>query len=155
MKKWLAVISVGVLLVGCGTKTHIVEPYVFDKNLKLDLELKKEDGVNIPDEILATMKQQIRDGLAKNNLLASSTTNANHAEVTIFAYRMRPNAARLLAGAMAGCDNINSQVVVKDTSNQKIIGHSTVQMRVCNAWGVSSQVISSFSEGVVNYLSGK
>jgi hypothetical protein len=38
--------------------------------------------------------------------------------------------------------------------NQKI-GESEIMIEECAAWGVSSQVIAAYSEGVVKYLAGK
>jgi hypothetical protein len=67
---------------------------------------------------------------------------------------MRPDAARLTVGIMAGCDNIKSKVSIIDPANNQKIGESEITIEECAAWGTSSQVIKKYSEGVVKYLAG-
>ncbi|MEZ4527357.1 MAG: hypothetical protein R2941_15670 [Desulfobacterales bacterium] len=60
-----------------------------------------------------------------------------------------------MVGIMAGCDNIKSNVTISDSAEKQKIGESEVSIDECDAWGVSSQVIKKFSEGVVKYLAGE
>jgi len=52
-------------------------------------------------------------------------------------------------------DNIKSNVVVIDSATKQKIGESEIMIKECAAWGVSSQVIKAYSEGVVKYLAGE
>jgi len=118
--------------------------------------LSKEATVDIPEEVLDTIKSQIQEGLSEHNLLATTTDDKSRkAEINITSYRMRPDAARLTVGIMAGCDNIRSNVAIIDPSNKQKIGESEIKIEECAAWGVSSQVIKKYSEGVVKYLAGE
>lgn len=68
---------------------------------------------------------------------------------------MRDDAARLLVGIMAGCDNIASTVIVTDKVTHEELGRSQISIKECGAWGVASQVIKKYTDGVVAYLSNK
>ena len=156
-KKWLGLALFCLFLCGCGAaKSNLITPYQFDSSFKLNFSLSKKEIVEIPEEILETIKRQILEGLSEHNLLATTADeNFRKAEVIITSYRMRPNAARLTVGIMAGCDNIKSNVVVIDSATKQKIGESEIMIKECAAWGVSSQVIKAYSEGVVKYLAGE
>lgn len=157
MKKgWLLLGLFCLFLSGCGAKSNVITPYQFESDITIGFSLSKKDVIEIPDDVLETIQKQIHDGLAAQNLLANNgNDNSHEAEILITSYRMRPDAARLLVGIMAGCDNIKSNVVVKDTKTKEKIGESEIMIEECAAWGVQSQVIAAYSEGVVNYLAGK
>jgi hypothetical protein len=155
-KTWFVLVLFCLFLTGCGAKTNVVTPYQFDSNSKLNFELSKHEKVEMPAEELATIKKQIQDGLTEKKLFENNPAEQTRvAEIKITSYRMRPDAARLLVGAMAGCDNIKSNVAVIDTKTKERIGESEIMVEECAAWGVSSQVIAAYSKEVVEYLSGK
>lgn len=157
IKKWLALALFCLFLCGCGAaKSKLITPYQFNSSFKLNFSLSKKETVEIPEEILETIKKQIQEGLSERNLLATTTDdNFRKAEIVITSYRMRPDAARLTVGIMAGCDNIKSNVAVIDSATKQKIGESEIIIKECAAWGVSSQVIKTYSEGVVKYLAGE
>ena len=155
-KAWLLLGLFCLFLSGCGAKSNVITPYQFDSDITLEFSLSKKDGIEIPDDVFETIQKQIHEGLLAQNLLANNGNNNSHkAEILITSYRMRPDAARLLVGIMAGCDNIKSNVVVTDVKTKEKIGESEIMIEECAAWGVQSQVIAAYSEGVVNYLAGK
>ncbi len=155
-RTWLYLVLLCLFLGGCGAKSNVITPYQFNSNIKLDFTLSKKEKIEIPDEVLETIRKQIRDGLSAQNILVKNTDeNFRKAEILITSYRMRPNAARLLVGIMAGCDNIKSSVVVVDSKTNEKIGESEIMIEECAAWGVSSQVITAYSEGIVSYLAGE
>ena len=157
IKKLLCLTLVSLFFCGCGAaKFKSITPYQFDRGFKLNVSLSKEATIDIPEEVLDTIKNQVQEGLSERNLLATTTDDKSRkAEIHITSYRMRPDAARLIVGIMAGCDNIESNVAIIDSSNEQKIGESEIKIEECAAWGVSSQVIKKYSEGVVKYLSGK
>ena len=157
IKKWFAFALLCLFVCGCcGTaKFKSITPYQFDSSLKLKFSLSKEASVDIPEEILDTIKSQIQEGLSGCNILAATTdNNSRKAEIIITYYRMRPIAARLMVGIMAGCDNIKSNVVIIDPANKQKIGESEITIEECDSWGISSWIIKKYSEVVVKYLSG-
>ncbi len=96
-KTWVCLVLFCLFLSGCAAKSNVITPYQFDSNLKIDFFLSKQEIVEIPDEVLETMRKQIQEGLSEQNLIATNTDeNVRKVEILITSYRMRPDAARLL-----------------------------------------------------------
>ena len=144
------------LLSGCGATSNVLLKYQPDPNYKLNYSLLSSPQVEVPDEVLNTMRSQIQKGLSEQNLLASKEDNKFHiADILITHYRMRPDWARLIVGGMAGCDKINSKVTIVDSNTKKTVGEAEFESNECAGWGVSSQVIEAHTKKIVDYLSGK
>jgi len=137
-------------LSGCATNTVII-PYKNDTKKSMKISLLKDSKLTISKQVLVSINQQIKNGLKKQNLLYSNETNFNNIEIRLTSYRMRPNVARLTVGILAGCDNIKSDIIVRNHENI-IIGQSKIEFKECAAWGVSSQVITAYSKEVIKYL---
>ncbi|MDQ7062553.1 MAG: hypothetical protein Q9M43_16125 [Sulfurimonas sp.] len=148
----LSLISIMVFigLSGCATNTVVV-PYKNDIKKSLKISLLKDSNVTISKQVLTSINEQVKNGLIKRNLLYSNETDFNNVEIRLTSYRMRPDAARLTVGILAGCDNIKSDIIIKNNENI-IIGQSKIEFKECAAWGVSSQVITAYSKEVIKYL---
>lgn len=155
-KTWFIYLIVFLFLTGCGASSNVIKNYHADKNSKLKFSLVSQESIDVPNEVLETMRTQIQTGLSERNILASSGDERfRKATILITAYRMRPNAARLLVGILAGCDTIKSNVIVVDQPTSITVGESELEYEECAAWGVASQVISAYTESVVEYLVGE
>lgn len=157
MKKIISIFFVAVLSFGCASiDSTVSKAYVPGNRSQLALSIKQESGVSIPSEQKQLLEKQIREGLSQKGLLASDENNSQHSViVNIHTFRMRDDAARLTVGIMAGCDNISSTVVVTDKITGKEIGNARISIKECAAWGVASQVITKYTDGVVAYLTNK
>jgi hypothetical protein len=157
---WITGGLICLFLTGCGglggVKSNVILPYHADRNLTINYSLSAKELVEVPAEVLETMRSQIKAGLSDRNLLATKDEDKFlKADILITEYRMRPNAARLLVGIMAACDTIKSKVTVVDSSNEINVGQVVFESSVCEAWGVSAQVIEAHTKKIVDYLSGK
>lgn len=142
------------ILGGCATaKSNIVKPYAANNNAKLSILIEKNSRIAIPIDQYNLLESAIKEGLQQKQLLTSIDDSNHSVNVNITAYRMRDNAARLTAGAMAGCDTINSVVTVVDNASGEVIGESNIRISECAAWGVAAQVIKKYAKGVVSFLS--
>jgi hypothetical protein len=120
----------------------------------INYSLSAKESVEVPTEVLETMRSQIKSGLSDQNLLATKNEDRFlQANILITEYRMRPDAARLLVGIMAGCDTIKTEVIIADSSDEKTVGKSEFKSNECAAWGVSAQVIKAHTKKIVDYLS--
>ena len=157
IKKRIGLAFLCLFVCGCGAAiSKSITPYQFDAGTKLNLALSKGAEVKIPEETFETIKSQIAQGLSERHLLAATTNdNSRKAEINITSYQMRSDAARLTVGIVAGCDNIKSNVTVFDTAANQKIGESEITIEECAAWGVSSQVIKKYCDGVVKFLAGE
>lgn len=157
MKKVFAILVISAFLHGCAsTKSTVTKAYTPAKDDQLSIHIEKPSNVSIPLDQSQLLESQIRNGLAGKGLLASSPDDSQHSvTVKIHSFRMRDDAARLTVGIMAGCDNIASTVTVTDKVTKEELGSSQISIKECAAWGVASQVITKYTDGVVAYLSNK
>jgi type IV pilus biogenesis protein CpaD/CtpE len=157
MKKVIIISVLAAILIGCAnTKSTVSKAYMSDSKSKISLTINKEAGVSIPEGQYQLLESQIKEGLMTNGILASGKESAQHSVVVnLHAFRMRSDAARLTVGIFSGCDNVNSTVVVTDKSTGEKIGDSKISIKECAAWGVASQVIKKYTDGVVAYLINK
>ena len=145
----------GLFLSGCGAKSNVIQKYQPEKNTKLKYSLLATPQVEVPDAVLDTMRSQVQESLSARNLLTKKgDVKYNKADILITEYRMRPDAARLLVGIMAGCDTFKSKVTVVDSNAGKVVGESEFESKECAAWGVSAQVIEAHINKITDYLSG-
>ena len=157
MNKIIAVSILSIFLLGCAsTKSTVVKRYISSDESKISITIIKDVSVSVPDNQYQLIEDNITDGLKKNGLLASNQETSKHsAVVTLHSFRIRDDAARLAVGILAGCDNIISTVTVMDKLTNDEIGKSKISINECAAWGVSDQVITKYTNGVVEYLSNK
>lgn len=157
MIKGIAIAVLATTLIGCAsTKSTVSRNHNLSPGNKVSLTIKEPSGNQIPAEQQAFLVNQIMDGLIQNDMLAPSPDSAQYsAIVDIHAFRMRSDAARLTVGMMAGCDNINSTVSIKDNSSGARVGSANVAIKECAAWGVANQVIKKYADGVVSFIAGK
>lgn len=157
MKKIITTFLITASLFGCASvNTNVSKTYVSDNGSKASLSIKKDSGVTIPADQEQLLEKQIREGLIQKGILAADDKSSQHSViVNIHAFKMRNDASRLFAGALAGCDDINSTITVTDKISGKEIGNSQISINECAAWGVASQVIKKYTDGVVAYLTNK
>ena len=157
MRKIIAIFLLSVSSFGCASIDSIVsKAYVQGNGSQLSISFIQDAGVSIPSEQKQLLVNQIREGLSQKGLLATDENNSQHSvSVNIHTFRMRDDAARLAVGIMAGCDNIGSTIIVTDKITGKEIGNAKVSIKECAAWGVASQVIKKYTDGVVVYLTNK
>jgi hypothetical protein len=155
MKRILLGVIFSVALVGCATpKSNVTMEYVPTGQDKLSVIIKSDQGVSVPADQLALLEAQIRNGLEKAGLLAVPEESSQHiVTLQIHSFRMRDDSARLTVGVMAGCDNIEGTVTVKNRINSEDLGSSDISIKECAAWGVAGQVIAKYADGVLAYLS--
>ena len=157
MKKALVTLAIAISLVGCAsTKSTVAIEYEPTTKQKLALSIEKGTAVAIPEDQYALLESQIKSGLTHQNLLSPDGEISRHsATVKIHSFYLRDDLARVAVGIMAGCDNIVSTVTVTDKLTNKTIGSSHISIEECAAWGVASQVITKYTEGVVAFLADK
>lgn len=153
-KKYILIVLACLILSGCGVKQNVIRAYNPTQNLKLSYSLSASDGTEVPDEVLETMREQLARRLSARNLLAQQGENgANQANIVITGYRMRHGAAKALVGILAGCDNIQSKVVVKESVTGNTIGESTFESKECSAVIPAQKTINSHIEKIVEFFS--
>ncbi len=139
------------LFSGCGVTQTSLIPYQIENGSKMSYSLSTDNSISVPHDVLVSMDSQLKQGLLNKNKFTKGNSTLE-ATVLIKEYRMRPNAARLTVGIFAGCDTLKSEVVITNKTTNKVVGKSEFKSKVCEAWGVSSQVIKAHMQKIIAFL---
>lgn len=155
MKRFLVLqvlILASLLLGGCaGTSLRVQTAYQPDYGDKLTYVVVPK--VEVSDEALSILRQELDSQLQSKGLLAASPTEARKSvEISITNYYMRHGATRALVGIMAGADNMQSSVQVKDRKTLAVVGEFAVESKNPSAWGTSRGMIMEHADKIVEYL---
>jgi hypothetical protein len=153
MKKLIlqGLLVASLLLTGCaGTKMSVQAPYQPTQGAALAYVVNPK--VEVSDEALGILRQRLDSQLRASGLLASSAGASKQVEISIVNYYMRHGATRALVGVMAGADNMQSSVIVKDSTTQAVLGEFKVESSNPTAMGTSRGMIEDHADKIVAYL---
>lgn len=141
-------------LVGCaGTSAIVQSEYRLAQGEKVKLQLSTPPTAS--EEGMAILRERLTTQLSSNALLAGGSDASNRTvEVIVTNYYMRHGAARAMVGIMAGSDNIQSTVKIKDSSTGNVLSEFTVQSKNPTAWGTSKGLIEEHADKIVATLKG-
>jgi hypothetical protein len=153
MKKLAMVllIAAGSALSGCaGTAAKVQTEYQLVQGEKLKLQLVTPP--NATDEGVGILRERLNEQLSTNGLLAPATDDdARTIEVTVTNYYIRPGAVRATMGIMAGADNVQSTVKIKDSVG-KVLSEYAVESKNPTAWGTSRGLLEKHADMIVETL---
>lgn len=154
MRTLIAAILVasGALLAGCaGTSAIVQTEYRLAQGEKLKLQLSTPPTAS--EEGMTILRERLTTQLSSSALLAGSTdASSKVVEVTVTNYYMRHGAARAMAGIMAGSDNIQSTVKIKEPATGKVLSEFKVESKNPSAWGSSKGLIEEHADKIVETL---
>jgi hypothetical protein len=109
--------------------------------------------VPVSEEALSILRQELNSQLRGSGLLAANPEEARkNVEISITNYYMRHGATRALVGVMAGADNMQSSVQVRDTKSQAVVGEFSIESTNPTALGTSRGMIVEHANKIVQYL---
>jgi t-SNARE complex subunit (syntaxin) len=150
MKRFLVTIIL-ILLAGCATTAQIQSQYRLAQGEKLKLQVTAPPAA--AEEALQIFKERLTAQLLSNGLLAApSDASARNLEVAVTNYTMRHGAARAMLGIMAGSDNMQSTVKIKDQTTGSVLSEFTVESTNSTAWGTSKGMIEDHADKIVETL---
>ena len=141
-------------LAACSTTSTVEQPlppqasqihayaYAFENNGGDDLE-----GIAKLDRLIHA--NLLRAGL----VAAAGATTDGSVEVELTHYYVRSNAARFLAGILAGRDKIVSKVTVRDAGGVEV-GSFEVETTNLSAWGSTQGLMEEHADEIVARLQG-
>ena len=148
----LGFVLASLLLGGCaGTALRVQSAYQPASGDKLTYVVVPK--VELSDEALSILRQELDSQLRGSGLLAANPAEARKSvEISITNYYMRHGATRAMVGIMAGADNMQSSVQVKDRRTQAVVGEFAVESKNTTAWGTSRGLIVDHANKIVEYL---
>lgn len=109
--------------------------------------------VEMSTEAMGIFKQRLESQFGTSGLLAAGKPPARSVEIVITNYYMRHGATRALVGILAGADNMQSSITVRDTKTKAVIGQFAVESTNPTAMFTSRGMIEEHADKIVRYVS--
>ena len=110
-------------------------------------------AVAVTDEALAILRARLDTKFAQLDLTPATPADASVlVEVSIANYYMRHGAVRAMVGVMAGADNMQSHVVVRDARTKSVLGTFSVESTNPTALGSSRGMIENHADEIADYV---
>jgi len=150
----LTLLAVTSLMAGCaGTAARVQSEYRATQGEKLELRLAAPPSAT--EEGLQILRDRLTSKLSNEALLATSPASATRTlDVTVTHYRIRHGAVRAMVGIMAGTDNVQSIVRIKDPANGVILSEFSVESKNPTAWGTSRGLLEDHADKIFEILKG-
>lgn len=144
--------STALLLGGCaGTSAIVPTDYRMAQSERLKLQLNTPEGAN--EEGVSILYDHLTSRLDESGLLArANDAESSTLEVNVTYYTMRHGAARAMVGILAGTDNIQSMVKIKEAFTGKALWEFTVESKNPTAWGTSRGLIENHADKIVDVI---
>ncbi|MDK2124713.1 DUF4410 domain-containing protein [Parachitinimonas caeni] len=156
MKKAITVLAcaVSIVLGGCaGTAAVVRSEYRLSEGEKVAFTVSAP--ADLGEEARGILNARLTEKLTANSLLATTAdASARELEIQVTNYRMRHGAARALLGIMAGTDNIQSTIKVKNKASGAVLSEFQIESKNPTAWGTSKSMIEEHADKIVDTLVG-
>lgn len=161
--RFIFAIGGATILAGCGSSTHVsraVAPASVMGSDAAPVPLTFEIGEftstvdKLPPHFLTQIQSYLTTELRTRGITASPGSGAK-VNVTAIYYRMRSGMNRMMFGAMAGKDGVESSVTVIDSATGEIIGESKVSTFNVMAVGDEGDVARMHAAEIANFLQNK
>jgi Domain of unknown function (DUF4410) len=143
-----------VAMVGCaGTSAMIRSEYKLSQSEKLTYKVTAPGDME--EEAKGIFNTRLTEKLTSGGLLAQAPdAEARELDIQVTNYRMRHGATRVLLGILAGPDNIQSLVRVKNKATGAVLSEIEVESKNPSAWGTSRGMIEDHADKIVETLTG-
>ncbi|WP_299010089.1 DUF4410 domain-containing protein [uncultured Shewanella sp.] len=148
----ISVVLLMVCVTGCaGTRLSVLKDYHYQETTLFSYEII--DEANVTEKGMQIFKTQFDENLKKLQLVNEASDKV--IEVTFTHYYMRHGASRALLGAMAGSDNITSQVLIKDKNTGDVLAELKVVSKNPTAFGSVQGLIKQHADKITDYIRGE
>lgn len=149
LSAWLLVVVT--FLAGCATTASVQGDYKVAASQKFTINLVAPGTLNAEAE--GILRERLTSQLRSAGMLAAGAEpGAQVLEVNVTNYNMRHGAARALVGILAGTDNIQSTVRLKDKAGDRTVWEYKVESSNATAWGTSRGMIENHADEIVATL---
>lgn len=142
------------LLAACSTTSTVYQPLPPQGETVHAYAYSFENNGGDDPEGIAKLDRLIHARLLREGLVAGADADPDGSvNIDLTHYYVRSNAARFLAGIMAGRDKIVSRVTVLDAAGTEI-GSFEVETTNMSAWGSTEGLMEKHAEEIVSRLRG-
>tara|TARA_E500000178_G_C16666315_1_gene592996 strand:+ start:123 stop:614 length:492 start_codon:yes stop_codon:yes gene_type:complete len=135
-------------LPGTGTELTTLEEFQPKGTEKFSYELK--DWYKITKTERGVFENRLETMLIEKNIFGASSDLV--LEITFEEYFVRDASSRLLAGVLAGIDNITTSVIIKNKENGEVLGRFKAISKNATAWGSKNSLIEQHADKIVSFL---
>ncbi|MGW8312793.1 MAG: DUF4410 domain-containing protein, partial [Desulfuromonadales bacterium] len=118
------------LLSSCGSSAVVnksINESPYGDHAKFTIDSIKSDVKDVPDHFLTAINGYLKAELDQKNLLEKTDTDTSYKiNILVNEYRMRSGVSRVMFGALAGKDGVESLVTIIDPITGEVAGESTV-----------------------------
>ena len=140
-------------LTGCGTTSMVMDQINASevKPYAVVIEYK----VSVADDWKYLFESKLKTELAAAGVQADKDDNSvNSAEISFVTFRLRDDGTRLMAGILAGTDEVTSEITARDASGA-VIGKGVVTTSNATAWGTNDGYLKEHAKDIVKFLLGE
>jgi hypothetical protein len=156
MRKLLAALLLAstTALIGCaGTSAMVRSEYKLSQGEKVTYMLTAPE--DMAEEARGIFRARLTEKLTSGGLLSgASDTDARELDIQVTNYRMRHGAARALLGILAGSDNMQSMIGIKNKTTGAVLSEYEIESKNPSAWGTSKGMIEDHADRIVDTLAG-
>jgi hypothetical protein len=149
MLRCLPLMLMALAMFGCaGTSGLVTQGNSAPKSAKFIYSIDNPGGMTLDGErILRTqLDQQLASVLAP-----AGDRGAVNARITVSSYYVRPAAARVLVGIMAGVDKVNSTVTLI-APDGSVLGSKRVESKNATAFGTSTGMLQKHADEIATFV---
>lgn len=140
---WIAAV---LLLAGCaGTQSNVRQPLI--QTTASDVRLALDNYGGMSPEGRSLLESRLAERLGKR--LNSSA--ATELRVRVSYYRVKPAAARLMVGVLAGQDRITSDVSIVDAAGN-VLGQTTVDSKNPTAVFTANGLVRGHADAIADFV---
>ena len=144
-------VVVATFLAGCATTATVQGDYKVAASQKFTITLVAPGTLNAEAE--GILRERLVSQLQASGMLAAAADGgAQVLEVNVTNYNMRHGAARALVGILAGVDNIQSTIRLKDKAGDRTAWEFKVESTNASAMGTSRGLIENHADEIVTTL---
>ncbi len=147
------------ILSACGSSAVVNKS--LNESLKVNNSKYTVSGITsnvneVPDHFLAAVNGYLKAELEKKNLLDKNASKKSYKiNILVDEYRMRSGMTRMMFGAFAGKDGVESIVTILDPVTGEVEGKSTVSTFNITAVGGMDDIARMHAEKIVEFISGE
>ena len=158
LSNFALLLAVLFILSACGSSAVVnksLKELPNKDHAKFAVDRINSDAEGVPDHFLTAIKGYLNAELGEKNLLDEGSTSSYKVNILVREYRMRSGFSRVMVGALAGKDGVESVVTISDPVTGDVVGESTVSTFNVTAVAGMEDVAKMHAEEIAEFISAQ